>query len=199
MRFYYDTEFLEDGKTIDLISIGIVADSGAEYYAVNKDADWDRIEQDEWLSRNVTPHLGPWDLRKFKSQIALGVSAFIKDNSDGDPTELWAYYSAYDHVALAQLFGKMIHLPKHIPKYTNDLKSHADWHGWDLPKQTGTEHHALADARWVRDAFRASTVDADLLRHWDAPLNGGTSDCAHEVVLRASGVECRLCGGWDCF
>ena len=34
MRYFYDTEFLEDGETIDLISIGIVAEDGREYYAV---------------------------------------------------------------------------------------------------------------------------------------------------------------------
>ena len=40
MRYFYDTEFLEDGETIDLISIGIVAEDGREYYAVNLNADW---------------------------------------------------------------------------------------------------------------------------------------------------------------
>jgi hypothetical protein len=28
MKYYYDTEFIEDGRTIDLISIGIVAEDG---------------------------------------------------------------------------------------------------------------------------------------------------------------------------
>lgn len=27
MRYFFDTEFIEDGKTIDLISIGMVADA----------------------------------------------------------------------------------------------------------------------------------------------------------------------------
>lgn len=33
MKYFLDTEFHEDGKTIDLISIGIVAEDGREYYA----------------------------------------------------------------------------------------------------------------------------------------------------------------------
>lgn len=45
MKFFYDTEFIEDGKTIDLISIGIVAEDGLEYYAVNLDAPWKRISR----------------------------------------------------------------------------------------------------------------------------------------------------------
>lgn len=35
---------------------------------------------------------------------------------------LFGYYSAYDHVALCWLFGKMIDLPDTFPKYTYDLK-----------------------------------------------------------------------------
>ena len=36
-KVFYDTEFLEDGSTVKLISIGMVRDSdGAEYYAVSE-------------------------------------------------------------------------------------------------------------------------------------------------------------------
>lgn len=31
MRYFYDTEFIEDGHTIELISIGVVAEDGREY------------------------------------------------------------------------------------------------------------------------------------------------------------------------
>jgi hypothetical protein len=39
----YDLEFLEDGRTIELISIGMVCDDGREYYAVNRDMPVRRI------------------------------------------------------------------------------------------------------------------------------------------------------------
>ena len=39
MRIFYDTEFLDDGKTIDLISIGMVAEDGRELYAVSSEFD----------------------------------------------------------------------------------------------------------------------------------------------------------------
>ena len=39
MRYFYDTEFIEDGNTIELVSIGIVAEDGREYYAVSTDFD----------------------------------------------------------------------------------------------------------------------------------------------------------------
>ncbi len=40
--------------------------------------------------------------------------------------ELYAYYGAYDHVALCWLFGKMIDLPEGFPMYTRDLKQMLD-------------------------------------------------------------------------
>lgn len=40
--------------------------------------------------------------------------------------ELYGYYSAYDHVALCWLFGKMIDLPKGFPMYTIDLQQMLD-------------------------------------------------------------------------
>lgn len=74
MRFWYDTEFLEDGKTIDLISIGIVAEDGRTYYAVSDEfrrdsrAWWkrwfnrkgsleNRVRRNAWLMENVVPSL----------------------------------------------------------------------------------------------------------------------------------------------
>ena len=40
--------------------------------------------------------------------------------------QFYGYYSAYDHVALYWLFGKMIDLPKGFPMYTIDLKQILD-------------------------------------------------------------------------
>ena len=41
--YCYDTEFLDDGNTIELISIGIVCEDGREYYAVNADCNFGRV------------------------------------------------------------------------------------------------------------------------------------------------------------
>ena len=38
MRIWFDTEFIEDGRTIDLLSIGMVRDDGLEYYAEPQEA-----------------------------------------------------------------------------------------------------------------------------------------------------------------
>lgn len=174
MRIFYDTEFLENGRTIDLISIGMVRDDGAEYYAVNRNMPVRRIRRHPWLMANVVPSL-PWahgdrlnsipqrwlfdyasPLVKPRAQIASEVRDFILATPD---PQLWAWYAAYDHVALCQLWGPMIALPKGVPMYTCDLKHEAGRHGNPkLPPMPGRrEHNALADAREV--AWRARWLD----------------------------------------
>ena len=51
-RFFYDCEFIEDGQTIELISIGIVDEIGErELYLVSSEFDPERAGP--WVRRNV--------------------------------------------------------------------------------------------------------------------------------------------------
>ncbi|MFS4107501.1 3'-5' exoribonuclease domain-containing protein [Streptomyces sp. PD-S100-1] len=163
MRIFYDTEFLDDGTTIDLISIGMVREDGAELYAVSSEFDQAAVRRHGWLMANVWPtlptiepargerglirlDLAHPDVRP-RAQIARLVADFIRSTPN---PELWAYYSAYDHVALAQLFGPMSNLPAGIPMQTDDLVTAAKLAGLtphDLPEQADGHHNALADAR----------------------------------------------------
>ena len=273
MIYYIDTEFLEGTQkekfpislfrkntppTIDLISIGIVAEDGREFYAISKDFNlkeaWNRWQQrtgegdrnniepkhywirenvlrpifDELLSKSMqdkgdfvknnffTAYSGfsyshlkalinyygktnkqiaeevkefclsefEEDGIKIKFQMQSGdynyyncysnISSFSttrhKDYDNLAP-KIYGYYSAYDHVCLSWLFGKMIDLPKGFPMYCFDLKQLMDEkvsifceseirstsfesalkrlkekHP-NYPKQTN-EHSAIHDARW---------------------------------------------------
>lgn len=186
----YDLEFLEDGRTIELISIGIVADDGREYYAVNREAPWKRIAKHKWLMANVVPslprlhgdeRLHRWILSRsgrrsnpcmldfahphmrHRSVIATEVRDFLL--AAGKPV-LWADYGAYDHVALCQLWGTMMDLPEGLPMFTCDIQQEARRLGlsWDdLPKQEAGLHNALEDARHNR-----------VKREFLAGLGGGT-------------------------
>ena len=151
MKYFYDTEFHDDGKTIDLISIGIVAADGREYYAVNAEAEWDRIRKHEWLAANVVnhlPHPGEW---KPKAQIKREVADFLLDGAPEDLPELWAWFAAYDHVVLSQLFGRMLDMPDGIPMYTHDLRAFIDYvKVYRLPVQEFGQHDALEDARHLK-------------------------------------------------
>ena len=50
-RYFYDCEFIEDGRTIELISIGVVAEDGREFYAVSTEFDPGRANP--WVRRHV--------------------------------------------------------------------------------------------------------------------------------------------------
>lgn len=198
-KYFYDCEFLEGAQkkkswwgssvpTIDLISIGIVAEDGREYYAISKDFNlkeaWNRFDLKKfddtkhytkvyWIRENVLKPIFIDLLYKFNpakhdifdcklkdftyrnlsklikkygktnKQIAQEVKNFCycdKETRDGGGQfvsgsfipnkypniELYGYYSAYDHVALCWLFGKMIDLPTGFPMYTIDLKQTFD-------------------------------------------------------------------------
>jgi len=183
VRYFYDYEFLENGHTIDLISIGICAEDGREYYGVVSEVGGsdnklhERICANDWLMKNVVPHLplsrdcqgGPvikqreaqhpgWFSLDLDASEVLPRWVIAKQVREfllaGENPELWAYYGAYDHVVLCQLWGRMIHLPKGLPMFTCDLKQEAVRLGDPrLPEQSSGQHNALADARWNQLVF----------------------------------------------
>jgi hypothetical protein len=53
MKYFIDTEFKEQPSNIDLISIGIVAEDGRNYYAICNEFDIKKAWKDEWLRYNV--------------------------------------------------------------------------------------------------------------------------------------------------
>ena len=145
MRFWFDTEFIEDGRTIDLLSIGIVADDGREFYC---EFDVDRRRASPWVKENVIAHL-TGETRYSREVAAKMIAEFC-----GERPEFWAYYADYDWVALCQIFGTMMDLPKGWPMYCRDVKQFCDDRGNPkLPERGKGEHHALADARWTRQAW----------------------------------------------
>lgn len=182
MRYWLDTEFIEDGKTIDLISIGIVAEDGREYYAVNRECDFHAASK--WVLENVLNPMGldregwidmPWEMSprvqqeflacKPRKVIARDVALFLgcKDSEkfryelkdEVDSPEIWAYYADYDWVVFCQLFGTMMELPKGFPMYCRDIKQECDRLGNpELPKQEKGTHNALEDARWNKKAWQ---------------------------------------------
>jgi hypothetical protein len=149
MKFWMDTEFMEDGRTIELLSIGIVRVDGAEYYAVNAEADVSMAN--DWVKQNVLPHL---DFTKAKARKNIRDEVLEFVTFAGKKPEIWGYYADYDWVVFCQLFGRMVDLPKGLPMYCRDVKQLAVFVGDpELPKQKSIEHHALHDARWTRDAY----------------------------------------------
>lgn len=153
MNYYFDTEFWESGAAnpIQLISIGIVADDGREFYAESSDVDlWVAGQRNSWLVNNVIKHLkGP---RMPHHEIGTAILKFI--GMDQKP-KFWAYFADYDWVVFCQLFGSMVTLPQTFPHYCRDLKQEMARLGIGKPliEGCGPPHHALSDARWGKAFF----------------------------------------------
>lgn len=162
-RFFFDTEFMEDGHTIELISIGCVPENeGRTYYACNVEADLSRANP--WVQEHVLPKLPPvGDARwKTREQIAIDLMTFwfgsvvsARSKNTAKDLELWTYYGSYDWVVLCQLFGRMIDLPTAMPMLHMDIKMLARLlDDPELPEQDpASEHDALEDAKWNRTAY----------------------------------------------
>lgn len=160
-KYFLDCEFIEDGKTIDLLSLALVCEDGRELYKVNSNADHSMASP--WVKENVLPQLmthpdprgdmGAHALDKVR--MAEHVLGFIKAGPANQKPEFWGYYADYDWVAFCQLFGTMMDLPKGFPMYCRDLKQWCDMIGNPrLPDNEKGEHHALLDARWNLKAYK---------------------------------------------
>ena len=179
MKYFLDTEFVEDGQTIDLISIGIVSEDNRSLYLVNSECDWNKASP--WVLENVLEPMGivrrgflrlvgfespqlmspthreQYNAQRTRSQIRDEVLKFVADGSE-EP-EFWGYYCDYDWVIFCQLFGTMMKLPKGYPMYMNDLKQLLVSKGSQL-QQDDDRHNALTDAYWIQNCYESVTVPA---------------------------------------
>ncbi len=152
MNYFLDTEFIEDGKTIDLISIGIVREDEFYYYAINGECKWEKAN--DWVKNNVIKKLEdePTEFLKTREQIKKDILNFC--NFPDQDIHFYGYYADYDWVCLCQLFGTMMDLPKHFPMYCRDLKQMLDEKGNPkIPFKPDNEHNALSDAKWNKKLY----------------------------------------------
>ena len=147
MKYWIDTEFIAKPFTIDLVSIGLVAEDGREFYAESSEVDWSKASP--WMLENVRPQLEGKGMSLEEISYALRVFT----DHDEHPV-FWGYFPAYDWVAFVGLFGGLEVLPFHYPQLCLDIKQWAIELGDpELPHQKENRHHALADARWTREAW----------------------------------------------
>jgi hypothetical protein len=161
-RYFFDTEFNEkvpEPFGVDFISIGIVAEDGREYYAVNRDFNRAAAQANKWVANDVLPKLPPETEWQDVAAIRAGVLALIKP---AKTIELWAKNASYDNFVLCRLFGGMMDMraclkaEKGIEKvFFRDSNNLREAMGNPaLPEQDpATKHDAIADARQERREF----------------------------------------------
>lgn len=154
-KAFLDTEFLDDGRLIQPLSLALVSETGAEYYAVFADGGMHAGIKDEWLRSHVIPHLPvtlaasgsgwAWDAGhadsdyprvRPRARIAAEVRAFIGRQPEPEVRA----YSPHDTVVLCQLYRPMNALPAEIPVFTRDLMQEADRTGTAMPEQAPPMH-----------------------------------------------------------
>ena len=145
-RIFYDCEFIEDGATIELVSLGAVDETGREFYAVSRQ--FDPLRAGPWVRKNVLDKLPPASDPVWRSRLQIREGFYEFVTAGSGPVELWAWNAPYDHVVIAQLWGAMPDLPRALPRFTRDLRQRWDDVGRPaLPAAPEDAHDALADAR----------------------------------------------------
>lgn len=154
MRIYFDSEFDNTKDPYVLISIGMITEAGDEFYAVSNAFNPDTCST--WVKDNVLnqlPHKSTWQSPEIiRKEILNFVARTCQENGVTAP-QFWAYYASWDFMLLMQLMGGWNNWPTNWPFYVNDLRSYMDWTKvHSLPQQIGSQHDALEDARWNKQA-----------------------------------------------
>ena len=147
MKIFFDTEFIDTGREIYPISIGMVTLAGEEYYAEVDDVPWDLAHP--WVMENVHSKLLGGECVKSRDEIAREISFFVGRNP-----EFWAYVACYDWMLLVQLYGRLLDTPRGWPMVCHDLKLYAHYFHLNIyPNADNDAHNALVDAHWNRQTY----------------------------------------------
>jgi hypothetical protein len=179
MKYFLDTEFIEgftsrfigdkERHFIELISIGIVDETGRSFYAISNE--FKEHDANDWVKENVIAKLPSKkefpNLYKSEEEIKEELLYFFccaentieKKWYAPSETEIYAYYADYDWVVFCSLFGTMMDLPQNFPMFCMDLKQmmeerklSTEWKQRICPDPEG-EHDALVDANWNKKLY----------------------------------------------
>src|SRR5699024_1673000 len=140
---------------IELVSLGVVADDGREFYAVSTDAD--HSAAGPWVRRHVLPKLPNPSSNAWMSRARIRdeLYSFLTAPASG-PVELWAWIGASDHVAVCELCGDITARPAAMPRATGDVRHLGAPAGKpELPARPGGADDAPGVARHVARRFGA--------------------------------------------
>ena len=149
-RYFYDCEFIEDGRVIDLVSIGVVDEYGREFYAVS--TEFDAAAAVPWVRRNVLDQLPSpgdpaWRSRE-RIRDDLSSSSSRRADRPGETDRAVGLVGRVRPRGARPAVGRDAGLPREIPRFTKDLRQLWDDRGRPpLPAPPPGQHDALVDAR----------------------------------------------------
>lgn len=162
MDYFMNTEYIDTERVVDLVSLGLVAADGREFYAIS--TEFNPLEANQFVRTTVLPLLEPRNHAAWMSRSRMKdeLVAFI----GSDIPRFWCWGSApWDWIAMAQLFPVAERVPDGWRYTAYDVSLLAESAGFvlnpvdaRLPSPPINVHHALADARWVRDLYCALTA-----------------------------------------
>ncbi len=153
-KYFLDMEFnaMPKGR-YELISIGIVDETGREFYAESNE--FNETLLNPWVLEHVVPLLGSKENRRSLADIRKGVEAFIL--AESDMAVFWAKNGSQDwFLFMNHVFDGFATLPAHVQTWYHELYQLASEKGKCikgeckpyLPQQGEGAHNALDDARF---------------------------------------------------
>lgn len=173
MKVFFDTEFTGLHQYTTLISIGLIAEDGHEFYA--ELTDYDESQVDDWLRDNVISGLFYDDVdpnpngheKYFMRCNSKDVSEkLVWWLSQYESVEMWSDCLSYDWVLFCQLWGHAFNIPESVYYIPFDICTLFKAKGIDpdisreefaeIPTNAG-KHNALWDAQIIKACYEKLT------------------------------------------
>lgn len=126
MHFFFDTEFTGLTKTTNLISIGIISETGRGFYAIFTDYDINKC--DKWIINNVIAHLDINEgnnitfVKGNKALIRDKLTTWLKETRDNEVVQFVSDVNHYDFVLLIDILADYaLDLPNWVSPYCHDI------------------------------------------------------------------------------
>lgn len=171
---FFDLDFIENNRRLDLVSIGLFAEENGqavEFYGINKDVNLAHIQNHCVWSYNChpnvieqTPHYRSFerdsDRHMHSGEIQRGIEEFL--SGFNDPV-LWSYFSCFNEVVLKTLYFGGPPSFEDRDKYPYEIKSiydlilryglNAEKYQRNFPIYSGILETNLNNAKWNAIAY----------------------------------------------